>query len=143
MELMDLSHTLYFNPSFWEGKSIALETHGLNCAYFIYARLVTHSLLPGDAAGITVQKYGPSTIAKRLISFMSEDEYLKGSLAIYHPALVQVLCGIEVVRERFVAQRGHIAVLQRGWKTLRTLPTTRQLDLRDFGPRRWLQVLFR
>lgn len=141
--VLDLGHAICFDSASWVGKSLSDEQDALSAAGYNYTILDRHSLVTPGALDRVVDKYGVTKIVKRLLTFITKPEYLEGPLGAYQPALIQIFCGVEVVRRRFLSEKGHVKTMQMAWSKLRPHTTDHTLGVGDFGPRRCLILLYR
>lgn len=146
IDMIKLVNALYFDPTTFEGKSANAETEGLTCVAFImgaFIRLEPGGFPYSEAAMLAVKHHGARTVARRLISLAKRNDSTDDMLGYHHPTLLEAYCTLEEIRSSLVAQKGHVALIKKGWDVLKASTPRRKFTIRDFGPRRCFMVILR
>lgn len=147
--MLDLANLFIFDVARWAGRPSDAELEFLTIAAWIWATLLRtgHSLFPSNTGPQerAIEKYGYRNVCGRLLSLVTKDEYFRGKLREFNPAIVHVFCELEVVREGLYSLRGDEIMLQNAWDAIKTFETLNLegTHVGGLGPLRCLDVIHR
>lgn len=127
-ETMDFAHSLYFNAHPW-GDDI-YECNILSAAGNIIYVFKAQSLIDPSAPKRAVVRHGSRTVAKRLIELLCKETYSREDLEKFHMMLAETMGAF--VATDFIAEGGHLALVERCWSISRVPRTMHDLTVRPY-----------
>lgn len=135
-----MSHEMYFDSFCWANRPISDEKRGLQITGFLYTKLELYKDPELWILEESADHHGHKEMAKRMIDLLLKDEYSQLGLFGAHLELFKVFTRVRKIRQSIVAQKGHIATIQKAWGRLRT-PIVTPPSAIQLSPRACLQAM--